>query len=86
MKKANYMYFLQDFHANNGGFQIRTGTSSSHAADPVLLRLVQSYNGNFILHAAFQVINGIDRSPLWQFHFTNGKTQLIPFMKWNCRS
>ena len=58
---------LQDFHANNGGFQIKAGTSNSHAADPVQLRSVQFYNGNFILHAALQVIYGIDRNQLRQF-------------------
>ena len=51
---------LLDFHANNGSFKIRDGISKSHAADPALLQLVQFYNGNFILHAAFQVIDGID--------------------------
>ena len=50
---------LQVFHANNSSFLIRAGTSNSHAADPVQLRMVQSCNGNFILHAAFQVIYGM---------------------------
>ena len=54
---------LQDFYANNGSFLIKAGTSNSHAADPVLLRLVQFYNGNFILHAAL--------NQLRQFHFMN---------------
>ena len=35
---------------------MKTGTSNSHAADPVQLRLVPFYNGNFVLHAAFKVI------------------------------
>ena len=51
---------VEVFHANNGSFLIKAGTSNSHTADPVLLRLVQFYNDNFILHAAFQVIYGID--------------------------
>ena len=37
------MVAIQVFHTNNGSFQIKAGTSSSHAADPVLLRLVQFY-------------------------------------------
>ena len=78
--------FLQDFHANNGDFLIRAGTSSSHAADPVLLRLVQFYNGNSILHAAFQVIYGVDRNPLQQFHFMNGINCILLFMKWTSRN
>ena len=80
---------IQDFHANNDGFQIRAGTSNSHAADPVLLRRVQFFNGNFVLHAAFQVICDIDRNQLRQFHFMSGINSsfcVLPFMKWNCRS
>ena len=71
--------FLQDFHANNGDFLIKAGTFSSHAADPVLLWLVQFYNGNFILHAAFQVIYGIDRNQLRLFHFMNGISCVLRF-------
>ena len=60
---------LQDFHANNDSFLIKAGTSNSHATNTVLLQLVQFYNGNFILHAAFQVIYGIDRNQLQPFPF-----------------
>ena len=38
--------------------------------------LVQFYNGNFILHAAFQVIYGIYRNPLRQLRFAVHEMEL----------